>query len=121
MRKTLVSLLIIAAATLLGVYLLHRPVSPNGGNSAERQVRDPDYTFVCADGKSITAVFHLPDDEGVDIALSDGRTMNLPHAMSASGARYANKDESFVFWNKGMSAFIQEGGVTTYDNCTAAL
>ena len=29
--------------------------------------------------------------------------------MSGSGARYANKDESFVFWNKGNTAFITEG------------
>jgi membrane-bound inhibitor of C-type lysozyme len=30
--------------------------------------------------------------------------------MSGSGARYANADESFVFWNKGDTAFITEGG-----------
>jgi len=38
-------------------------------------------------------------------------------AISASGARYANTDESIVFWNKGDTAFIQEGDVTTYENC----
>jgi len=30
-------------------------------------------------------------------------------AMSASGARYANKDETFVFWNEGDTAFVTEG------------
>jgi membrane-bound inhibitor of C-type lysozyme len=27
----------------------------------------------------------------------------------SSGARYANKDETFVFWNKGDTAFVTEG------------
>jgi membrane-bound inhibitor of C-type lysozyme len=39
--------------------------------------------------------------------------------MSASGARYANKDETFVFWNKGDTAFVTEGkdGKETYSSC----
>src|SRR5581483_12293852 len=36
----------------------------------------------------------------------------------ASGARYANADESFIFWNKGTTAFITENGQTTYANCS---
>ena len=46
--------------------------------------------------------------------------MTLPQAISASGARYANSDESFVFWNKGDTAFIQEGENYTYENCLTA-
>jgi membrane-bound inhibitor of C-type lysozyme len=38
--------------------------------------------------------------------------------VSGSGARYANSNESFVFWNKGNTAFIEENGKTTYSNCT---
>lgn len=51
--------------------------------------------------------------------LSDGRSLSLPQVMSGSGARYANKDESFVFWNKGNTAFITEGasGEETYSDC----
>ena len=43
----------------------------------------------------------------------------VPQAMSASGARYANKDETFVFWNKGDTAFVTEGkdGKETYSGC----
>ena len=43
----------------------------------------------------------------------------MPQAMSASGARYANKDETFVFWNKGDTAFVTEGkdGKDTYSGC----
>lgn len=116
-KNIIVSLVIIAVAAVLFAYLLHRKVqAPASAPSASNQ--NPSFVFSCPDNKSITATFHLPDDASVDIALSDGRTMNLPHAISASGARYANADESFVFWNKGMSAFIQENGQTTYDNCS---
>jgi len=76
-------------------------------------------TFVCNAEKSITATFYPTDDKFVDLKLSDGRNMSILRAISASGARYANPDESFVFWNKGDTAFITEGnpGVETYSKC----
>jgi membrane-bound inhibitor of C-type lysozyme len=49
--------------------------------------------------------------------------MELPQVISGSGARYANADESFVFWNKGDTAFITEGpddnDNMTYKDCVA--
>jgi membrane-bound inhibitor of C-type lysozyme len=67
-------------------------------------------------GKSIEATFYA---NSVDLKLSDGRSLKVPQAMSASGARYANKDETFVFWNKGDTAFVTEGkdGKETYSGC----
>ncbi len=125
-KNILVSVLVIVAAIILGMYLLNRPVqapaSPlDNAIGVNMGGQDSVYTFLCSDGKYITATFHIPEDVNVDIALSDGRTMSLPHALSADGARYANADESVVFWDKGTSAFIQEKGVTTYDNCLAGV
>ncbi len=75
--------------------------------------------FDCAANKSIQADFEqLPADQVV-LELSDGRTATLPHAISADGARYANPDESFVFWNKGDGATITENGKETYSGCVA--
>ncbi len=73
-------------------------------------------TFACKDGKSIDATFYA---DKVELKLSDGRSLSLPQAMSASGARYADKDERFVFWNKGNTAFITESnrGNETYSDC----
>jgi len=72
--------------------------------------------FQCNLGKTIEAVFSGSE---VHLTLSDGRTMILPQVISGSGARYANADESFVFWNKGNTAFITEGGddKQTYSDC----
>ncbi len=56
----------------------------------------------------------------VAISLSDGRKLNLPQTLSGSGIRYANADESFVFWSKGNTAFAEEGKAMTYAGCVAA-
>lgn len=76
-------------------------------------------TFECHGGKTIAATFYA---DSVELKLSDGRDMTVPQAMSGSGARYANADESFVFWNKGNTAFITEGGddKQTYGDCVEA-
>jgi len=70
--------------------------------------------FKCSENKYIQAVF-LKDE--VKLTLNEGKRINLSQVVSASGARYANEDESFVFWNKGDTAFIEEGGKTTFKDC----
>lgn len=81
---------------------------------AEDQIASVAYK--CADNKTIDAVYY-PDK--VQIKLSDGRDLTLPQVMSGSGIRYANADESVVFWSKGEGAFVTEGDPdkATYDNC----
>lgn len=74
-------------------------------------------TFNCSAGKTISAEF---SNEKVELVLSDDRKIELPQAISASGARFANSDESFVFWNKGDTAFIEENGQTTFSDCLEA-
>jgi membrane-bound inhibitor of C-type lysozyme len=73
--------------------------------------------FSCDGGKSIQSVFITGAQPSVELTLSDGRKLALPQALSASGARYANHDESFVFWNKGRTAFVEEAGQQTYSGC----
>jgi len=73
--------------------------------------------FACDAGKTMSAVFTNGTQSSVKLTLSDGRKLSVPQAMSGSGARYANSDESFVFWNKGNTAFIEENGKVTYSKC----
>ena len=73
--------------------------------------------LACEDGKTVKALFINSAPNSVWLALSDGREFTLPQAKSASGARYANPDESVVFWNKGDTSFLEEGGKTTYRDC----
>ncbi len=80
-------------------------------------------TLVCNVGATIEASFYervatTTVQEGqppvptgsVKLALSDGRTFNLPQTISADGGRYANTGEIFVFWSKGNGALILENG-----------
>jgi membrane-bound inhibitor of C-type lysozyme len=77
--------------------------------------------YVCKDNKSLTATYYAGDNKpaatadeppvpsgSVIVALSDGRTLDLPQTLSADGTRYANADESFVFWSKGNGALVLE-------------
>ncbi|MDE2188479.1 MAG: MliC family protein [Patescibacteria group bacterium] len=79
----------------------------------------PVYTYACNDDKSATATFHLPKDDFINLHLSDGRAFILSHTISADGARYANANESMIFWTKGVGAFVMENGTTTYAGCVA--
>jgi putative hemolysin/membrane-bound inhibitor of C-type lysozyme len=74
--------------------------------------------FRCAAGKTVDAVFSNGSRSSVSLVLSDGRSLSLPQSRSGSGARYANAAQSFVFWNKGNSAFIEEDGQASYRGCS---
>jgi membrane-bound inhibitor of C-type lysozyme len=89
--------------------------------------------YTCDGNKTIIAEYYegiinepasSPDqppipDGSVALQLGDGRSMTIPQSISADGTRYANKDESFVFWSKGNTAFITESDPNhpTYNNC----
>lgn len=73
--------------------------------------------FSCDGGRSIVAIF---SEREAHLVLSDGRELTIPQTVSGSGARYANENETFVFWNKGDSATIEEAGTMTYTGCTTA-
>jgi len=54
----------------------------------------------------------------VVLSFNNRDTMTLTQTLSADGARYANSDESFVFWSKGDGAMIlQDGQQKDYMNC----
>ena len=105
-----------ATATLLAL-AASAPFADAQPGAAPREIRAH---FSCTGNKAIDATFVDGDPAGVRLVLSDGRTFSLPQALSASGARYANVDESVVFWNKGDTAFIAEGGKTTYAGCVTS-
>lgn len=89
--------------------------------SGEGRAEDPvsKVRFACKENKTIDATFYA---DKVDLALSDGRSMSLPQTMSGSGIRYANADETSVFWSKGDTAFVTEGvdEKETFSDCIVA-
>ena len=81
-------------------------------NSYPKEVADVHYQ--CESDKTIHAVYF---DGYVIVELSNGRAAKLPQTISASGIRYANSDESLVFWSKGNTAFVEENSETTFAGC----
>ena len=86
--------------------------------------------YSCAQGKTLVAEYFdgttrmapngMPLPGGrVVLTLADGKRLDLPQTVSGSGIRYANADESFVFWSKGDTAFVEEGPkqTQTYSDC----
>lgn len=87
--------------------------------------------YTCDQGKTINAEYYESDlktvvtrgmpptpSGSVKIFLSDGRKMILPQTISASGVRYANTNESFIFWSKGDGVMILENNQEKdYKNC----
>jgi len=82
------------------------------------ETKDPISSAIyrCDNNKFIIADYF---DGEVKLRLSDNRLIILPQAISASGVRFADKNEVFVFWNKGNTAFIDELGERTFTNCIA--
>lgn len=89
-------------------------------------------TYGCAQDKTLVAEYFdgptrtAPDGRPVPggrvlLTLANGKKLTLPQTLSGSGIRYANDGESFVFWSKGDTAFVEEGpGQTvTYKDCVA--
>lgn len=124
MNKIIVAifLLVIIAVAALGLvlFLKYEKAEPVLVETTDTQTvpeADIQAVFSCADSKMIFADF---SDRQVTLTLSDKRAYALPQTISASGARYADEEETVVFWNKGNTAFIQEDGVETFRDCVAA-
>ncbi|MFA6602161.1 MAG: META domain-containing protein [Candidatus Paceibacterota bacterium] len=100
-KITIASVIIIVIAA--AAFLLTRPKDARVGSGAPVFVSA---VFYSSSGQRVNAVF----SEGkVDLGGSFG-SITLKQVISASGARYANDDESFVFWNKGNDVTIYQNG-----------
>src|SRR5271170_3154148 len=136
LKKAYVWLFIIAIVALVVAVSLHDSIN-NGemkSQSSGSSTTTPSnaVSYFCSDGKGIKAIFFENPQSYVVLALSDGRALNLPQAVSGSGIRYelpdapvqagrspatASSTEDIVFWSEGNNAFLTENGATTYGNC----
>jgi membrane-bound inhibitor of C-type lysozyme len=128
-KSTAIVTIIILLAVIAGAVWYTQ--TPTGQNKTSQPVAT--VSFMCDGSKTITAAFYAgtstpavvpgqpPVPTGsVAIQLSDGRAMTLPQTISADGARYANADESFVFWSKGNGALVLENNQEkSYTGCIA--
>lgn len=121
---TLLGLLFVVAVVIFLNY-------PNQPATQYPVVVTAESLYQCAQGHTMRAVFSKqgpvpaalpgqPPVSNASVALSlDGASeINLPQTISADGVRYANADESLVFWSKGAGATLQENGQSaTFQDC----
>jgi len=107
MKKSSVSLLLIAviiiliaAADFIKFNLLDVPYAG-----------EP-VTYSTTRGDIITA--HFKADDSVEVSGPSFKSVHLKRSQSASGERYSNGDDSFIFWRKDSTMFIEEDGDITF-------
>lgn len=110
---------LLAAVLVLFVYVWHlssavKNIQQQTATAANQTITNASYT--CDGGKTLQALFF---NNTVELTLTNGRNMLLMQAISGSGVRYTNSDETFTFWTEGNSAFVEEGpeNTVTYQNC----
>jgi membrane-bound inhibitor of C-type lysozyme len=124
MKKNIIPI-VLTIIVIMGLFLLYANTKPNKNLSLVAQV-----TYTCNGDKTINAAFFKGESKQVDpgqppipsgsvkIILSDGRSFDLSQTISADGARYANSDESFIFWSKGAGVLVLENNVEKdYTGC----
>jgi len=130
MKKDIIFILIGAVIVVAaGVWYFSAATSTPPAESPSKTLT-AQVTYTCNDNKTIQASFYkgeqIPVEPGqppiptgsVGLVLSDGRTFDLPQTISADGSRYANSDESFVFWSVGDNAIVLENNAEKdYKGC----
>lgn len=115
---------------MLGRFVVVLALLTAGAAAAQAPSPVATVQYSCAEGKSLSAEFFdgptrtAPDGRPIPggrviLTLADGKKLTLPQTLSGSGIRYANEGETFVFWSKGETAFVEEGAgqTVTYKDC----
>ncbi len=123
--------ILIGVVLLLAAFALSVLKAPTNDSSKDIKNVSKEIQYTCNDSKTITAFFYegktiepvTPGEPPIpggsaDVKLSDGREMNLKQTISADGVRYANADETFIFWSKGNGALVLENNLEkSYIGC----
>lgn len=134
--KFVIFIIIVLGGIVLYFFLSKTPLGLISNNSPINSVENlsliNQITYLCQNNKTIKAFFYegkvVPVKPGeppipsgqVKLILSDGRQLGLSQTISADGVRYANSDETFIFWSKGNGALVLENNEEkNYVGCIA--
>jgi len=130
MKKNLIFIFLIVIIIILAAVALIGKMRMDSSSITPEPSLVAQASYICNEDKTIDASFYkgetIPVEPGeppipsgsIKIILSDGRNFDLPQTISADGARYANSDESFVFWSKGNGVLVLENNVEkSYIGC----
>lgn len=78
----------------------------------------PMQIFESLDGEQVSVIFST--ETAIIINHEDDSSISLNRAVSGSGARYVNKDESIVLWNKGDDITLYKNDEVTFEGSLLA-
>jgi len=122
---------LLAIVTIIGAVIFfatHTPVPP----ASIEQAPVAAAVYTCDSNRYISAAFYEgpeapeplpgqpPTPTGwLEVSFDGSASTTLAQTLSADGARFANEDESLIFWNKGNEALIMHGNNMDleYTNC----
>lgn len=131
MKRNLIIDIFIIIVFLGGLILWHKFST---SEITEKSTLISSVQYICDNEKNIIASYYegprmptpvpgeMPTPTGsVEISLNGDARIMLRQTISGSGIRYANEDESLVFWSKGDGALIMRNNVMdlSYINCIA--
>lgn len=102
MKKLVISIIVVLIIVLVGIIIWNK-----------KPVHETATATYTGTSGIVQAVFDISADT-VTFGGTAFATTTLPHAISASGARYANSDESIVFWEHQGEATITKSGTEIF-------
>lgn len=112
--KKIILIVVVVFGVLIGtMYFLTQSAKQAVPTPPVQTATNPVITYFCNEG-SLTANY---SPTMVSISTFDGRKFELPQVRSGSGVRYEEGSKAFL--TKGNNAYLQESGMTTYNNCIA--
>lgn len=107
-NKKIILFIIIIALGILGWSYFLNPETTDTGNGNS-------FIFDCPSGVEIKISYDKESDSA--LLYIDGEEHKVHPVISASGARYANDDESVIFWEHQGEAIVEMNGETAYEGC----
>ncbi|MEX1014756.1 MAG: META domain-containing protein, partial [Candidatus Paceibacterota bacterium] len=111
-KNTIFSITVVVLVIILGFVFLgeNSPLNTKSTISS--------YEFTCNRGEVFTVKYSGSNNNTANLTLNE-QDYSLEKVVSDSGTRYANEDESFVFWEQQGEALIMIEGDVVYDGCVS--
>lgn len=109
-KSPLMAIALLTLAITMGVFLFLRPEEGTSKAPPPADVITASYS----DGISEVEASFDNKDQSVTFTHPKMGTTTLPAAISASGARYANSNETIVFWEHQGELTITQNGVEVF-------
>lgn len=110
----LLAIIAVAVAGFIKFNILQDDIYIEQPDGSVAKANDLDeYVLVTEDGTT-ASISYTSKDKDILTLYVDGETHNLKRAVSGSGAKYTNEDESVVYWEHQGEATIELADGTTY-------